>query len=151
MNKETGDIIQVMCRWRAAESVREYNHITPDVYADKVAAAMAVDASQAPKGPRQVVTDDDDAMAVLQAEMEHSARRARRARLAPSATIRRGTRGQRRRRTRGVPEHSTKRPAKNAMVLVPASIYPTEPATRTMGKGGLPRWSPAAGGGATML
>ena len=59
-----------MCRWKAAESVREYKHITPDVYADKVAAAMAVDASQAPKRQWRVVTDHDDAMAVLQAEME---------------------------------------------------------------------------------
>ena len=63
-------MIQVFCRWRAAESVREYNHVTPDVYADKVAAAMAVDAAQAPKGPQHVVTDDDDAMAVLQAELD---------------------------------------------------------------------------------
>ena len=47
LNEEPGEVIQVMCRWRAAESVREYKHITPDVYADKVAAAMDHDARHA--------------------------------------------------------------------------------------------------------
>ena len=139
-NKEASDIIQVMCRWRAAESVREYNHMTPDMYADKVAAAMATDASQAPKGQRPVITDDDEAMAVLQAEVE-----------ALSAT---GTTAQDARTTRatsaqGQHEAATpqpavyrtlvKAPAKNEIILVPASIYPTEPCNENDGQGWLAR------------
>ena len=137
-NKETCDIIQVMCRWRAAESVREYNHITPDMYADKVAAAMATDASQAPKGQRQVVTDDDEAMAVLQAEMES---------LSATGTTAQDTRATRATSAQGgqvaaAPQPAVyrtlvKAPAKNAVVLVPASIYPTEACNENDGQGWL--------------
>jgi hypothetical protein len=138
VNKETGEIIQVMCRWKAAESVREYNHITPDVYADKVAAAMAVDASQAPKGQRQVVTDDDEAMAVLQAEMEDLS--------ATGATVdtlraTRATAGHGAQATKeapaGVYRKLEKAPAKNAIVLVPASTWPIYACNENDGQGWL--------------
>ena len=76
--KETGEIIQVFCRWRAAESVREYNHITPDVYADKVAAAMAVDASQTPKAPGTWSPTTMKRWRCLQAEMSDAQATARR-------------------------------------------------------------------------
>ena len=135
MNKETGEIIQVMCRWKSAESVREYNHITPDVYADKVAAAMAVDASQAPKR-HHVVTDDDEAMAVLQAEMDNL-----------SATGKTDDTQRATRATAGHVEPASaptavyraldKAPTKNAIVLVPASIYPTEVCDENDGQGWL--------------
>ena len=122
-NKETGDIIQVMCRWRAAESVREYNHITPDMYADKVAAAMATDASQAPKGQRQVITDDDEAMAVLQSEMEALSATGATAH-EPRSTRVTSAQGEYDAATPqpAVYRKLVKAPAKNSVVLVPAPI-----------------------------
>ena len=137
--KESGEVIQVFCRWRAAESVREYNHVTPDVYADKVAAAMAVDAAQAPKGQTHVVTDDDDAMAVLQAELNDLTVGSSSAAASPIPTTRAHA------ETKDTPaapatalyQRVTKPPAKGSVLLVPASTWPTETCPENDGQGWL--------------
>jgi hypothetical protein len=136
--KETGEIIQVFCRWRAAESVREYNHITPDVYADKVAAAMRVDASQNPKGVPHIITDDDDAMSVLQAEVSDMDGTSLKSTTAP-ATRSRGDAGRApaARAERAVYQQLKKSPAKGMVVMVPASIWPTETCHENDGGGWL--------------
>ena len=137
--KESGEVIQVFCRWRAAESVREYNHVTPDVYADKVAAAMAVNAAQAPKGQKHVVTDDDDAMAVLQAELDDLTVSNSSAAASPMPTTRA------RAETKDTPaapatavyQRVTKPPVKGNVLLVPASTWPTETCLEGDGQGWL--------------
>ena len=60
------DVIQALCRWKSPQSVAQYRRLTPFAYASLVRTAMATDASQAPAGP---CTDDDDAMAALDAEV----------------------------------------------------------------------------------
>ena len=140
--KESGEVIQVFCRWRAAESVREYNHVTPDVYADKVAAAMAVDAAQAPKGQAHVVTDDDEAMAVLQAELDDLSVGSSDAAANPMPTTRARAEKQ---HTPAAPapasyQRVTKAPGKGNVLLVPASTWPTESVQRTTGRAGWRRW-----------
>jgi hypothetical protein len=64
--KTNTDVIQALCRWKSPQSVAQYRRLTPLAYASLVKTAMATDASQAPAGP---CTDDDDAMAALDAEV----------------------------------------------------------------------------------
>ena len=127
---ESGDIIQVFCRWRAAESVREYNHITPDVYADKVAAAMAVDAAQTPKRQVNVVTDDDEAMAVEISDAQASE---------DTSTVTRATRAKpaEAHAPKALYQQISKAPSKGATVLIPASTWPTEACDENDGQGWL--------------
>ena len=97
-----------------------------------------MDAAQTPKGVPHIITDDDDAMSVLQAEISDMDGAASAPKTAP-ATRARGAIAQSTDRCaeRPVYQQLKKAPAKGAVVLVPASTWPTYACHENDGQGWL--------------